>query len=71
MLIASYFIHSGLSSSPTVWVLVLHYHQPPTRRHICIRTHTVMHMHIQYRLSREAEEMESTLGMEAGVFLAV
>lgn len=68
MLIASYFIHSGLSSSTTVWVLVLCYHQPPTRRltYACIHTHTRT-----YRLSGEAEGMENTLGMEAGVFLAV
>lgn len=41
------FHHSGLSSSTTVCVLVLRFHQPPTRRHTYAYTHSVMHMHIQ------------------------
>ncbi len=39
-----------------------------TKTHICMHTHTHTRT---YRLSGEAEGMENTLGMEAGVFLAV
>jgi len=34
------FHNSGLSSSTTVWVLVLRFHQTPTRRHTYAHTHT-------------------------------